>query len=309
MKDADLNKDGIDEVILVGGSTRIIAVQDLLQKYFDKSASKNINPDEAIAYGAAVQGGILSGDKDLNDVLLLDVCPLSLGIETTGGIMSFIIKRNTQIPVKKSQIFSTAADNQETVSIQVYEGERSLTKDNHRLGRFDLSGISPAPRGVPQIEVAFEIDANGIMKVSAADKGSGKSEAITIKNDKNRLTPEEIEKMIKKAEKMAGEDKIQKEKIEAKHLLLQLANSASTFSKNKEVSKEDSELLENAANEKLKWLDENFEDTTKDDIDDKRVNLGEVVNPIMDKYKKAEGRSADQTEEEKPEEDEVKDEL
>lgn len=180
---------------LVGGSTRIPKVQELLREYFNgKEPTKGINPDEAVAYGAAVQGGILSGEEGLGDVVLIDVCPLTLGIETTGGVFTKLIPRNTVIPTKKSQIFSTAADNQPTVMIQVYEGERAMTKDNNHLGRFELTGIPPAPRGVPQIEVTFEIDASGIMKVSAADKGTGKSQSITIENEKGRLSPEEIER-------------------------------------------------------------------------------------------------------------------
>ena len=182
---------------LVGGSTRIPKVQELLREYFNgKEPTKGINPDEAVAYGAAVQGGILSGEEGLGDVVLIDVCPLTLGIETTGGVFTKLIPRNTVIPTKKSQIFSTAADNQPTVMIQVYEGERAMTKDNNHLGRFELTGIPPAPRGVPQIEVTFEIDASGIMKVSAADKGTGKSQSITIENEKGRLSPEEIEREL-----------------------------------------------------------------------------------------------------------------
>jgi len=222
-----MDKKDVHDIVLVGGSTRIPKVQQLLEEFFNgKKASKNINPDEAVAYGAAVQGGILSGDEDVKEILLVDVCPLTLGIETTGGVMTKLIPRNTVIPTKKSQIFSTAVDNQPVVLIQVFEGERTMTKDNNLLGKFELTGIPPAPRGVPQIEVTFEIDANGIMKVSAADKGTGKSESITITNDKGRLSKEEIDRMVEEAEQFAEDDKIQRERIEARN---QLENFAYTI--------------------------------------------------------------------------------
>jgi len=214
LKDAGVKKDEIDDIVLVGGSTRIPKVQQLLKDYFNgKEPSKGINPDEAVAYGAAVQGGILSGEEGSKGVLLIDVCPLTLGIETTGGVMTKLIGRNSVVPTKKSQIFSTAVDNQPTVRIQVFEGERSMTKDNNHLGEFDLTDIPPAPRGVPQVEVTFEIDANGILKVSANDKGTGKGQSITITNDQRRLSADDIDRMVREAEEFADEDAAIKKKI------------------------------------------------------------------------------------------------
>ncbi|CAB4442363.1 unnamed protein product [Rhizophagus irregularis] len=287
LKDANIDKKDVHDIVLIGGSTRIPKVQQLLEEFFNgKKASKNINPDEAVAHGAAIQGGILSGAAKKK--LLIDVCPLTLGIETTGGVMTKLIPRNTVIPTKKSQIFSTAADNQPTVLIQVYEGERFMTKENNLLGKFELTGIPPAPRGIPQIEVTFEIDTNGILKVSAADKNTGNSESITIINDKGRLSQEEINRMVEEAEQFVEEDKIQQERIEAKH---QLENFAYTIKSlifddrglGKKISDDDRKTIKDAIKTVEDWLNDHSNSAIKEDFDEKREELQSIVNPITTK--------------------------
>merc|ERR1712036_173844 len=281
-----------DEIVLVGGSTRIPKVQQLVKEYFGgKEPSRGINPDEAVAYGAAVQGGILSGDNaDLNEVVLLDVCPLSMGIETVGGVMTKIITRNTVVPTKKQQIFSTASDNQQTVTIQVFEGERSMTKDNHILGKFDLVGIPAAPRGTPQIEVTFEIDVNGILRVSAEDKGSNNKESITIKNDQNRLSPEDIERMVKDAEEFAEQDKAAKERVDAKNELEGMAYSMKNQANDKEklgakLSDEDKEAIITACDDAISWLESNQE-ADAEAYKEKKEEFQSKTNPIVEKVYK-----------------------
>ncbi|KAK4173499.1 heat shock protein 70 family [Triangularia setosa] len=291
LTDAKIDKSQVHEIVLVGGSTRIPRIQKLITDYFNgKEPNKSINPDEAVAYGAAVQAAILSGDtssKSTSEILLLDVAPLSLGIETAGGMMTKLIPRNTTIPTKKSEVFSTFSDNQPGVLIQVYEGERQRTKDNNLLGKFELTGIPPAPRGVPQIEVTFDLDANGIMNVSALEKGTGKTNQIVITNDKGRLSKEEIERMLAEAEKFKEEDEAEGARVAAKNGLesyaYSLRNTLSDPKVDEKLDASDKETLKAEIDKIVAWLDES-QQATKEEYEDRQKELEGVANPIMMKF-------------------------
>jgi heat shock protein 1/8 len=304
LRDAKIDKSKVDEVVLVGGSTRIPKVQKMLSDFFNgKDLNKSINPDEAVAYGAAIQASILNGDGNevTNSMVLLDVAPLSLGIETAGGIMTNLINRNSVIPSRQTQTFSTYADNQLSVSIKVYEGERKFTQDNNLLGTFDLNGIPPAPRGVPQIEVAFDLDANGILTVNASDKSTGKSEKIVITNDKSRLSSEDIERMVAEAEKFKEEDTKNANRVEERNKLENYIYSVRSTLDNEKLkdqyTDEERSSIESQLKEKQEWLDEHQEEDAET-YEGKRKEIETIYNPIMERiYKNSQPNEGPVTEE------------